>query len=428
MNKPAEPGTGIRVSKERLLPLWVTGGFMGLGLLAFGVIPVVLWFARDSLARGIFVHPAVVLLAHLYALGLGASVAMGAWPQLLVVAFQAETAAPRKWSSAALPLYVAGLAFLAGGMAASAFAVVAVGGSLLLAAILLNLLGTAGGARKAGRSSVMTPFVAPALLSLLLTAAVGIALATNRVTHWLGPEWLRVFGSHLYLGPVGWFGLLIPGVSYELAPFFGLTRTGNDPGKGRFHGYVAALLAAGFAGGWFAVLVGRFHPLLFAPLAAGYILFVLDLRGIFGWRPPERRTPTLAGVRAAHAYLAGLAVWLLAIGFAGGAALRAWTLFGWLAAAGWLANSVMAYLHRILPFLLWHHRYWGKPKEEVRTSFPRMVDKDRARLGFWLYNAGVVAVAAGILLRSGALLLPANILFAAGSWLLLANLVAAYFR
>lgn len=428
MKKPAEPGTGIRVSKERLLPVAVTGGFMGLGLLAFGVIPIVLWYARDSLARGIFVHPAVILLAHLYALGLGASVAMGAWPQLLVVAFQAETAAPKKWSLASFPLYVAGLVLLAGGMAASAFAVVAAGGGLLLFAIFFNLLAAASVARKVERYSVMTAFVAPALVSLFLAAAVGIALATSRVTNWLGPHWLRAIGSHLYLGPVGWFGLLIPGVSYELAPFFGLTRTGNDPGKGRFHKHVAALLISGFAGGWLTALLGRFHPLFFAPLAAGYILFVFDLRGIYGWRPPERRTPTLAGVRAAHAYLGGLALWLFGIGFAGGATLRAWSLFGWFAAAGWLANSVMAYLHRILPFLLWHHRYWGKPKEEVRTSFPRMVDKHRARLALWIYNAGVLGVGGGLLLHSGALLLPATLLFAAGSWLLVANLAPAYFR
>lgn len=401
---------------------------MGLGLLAFGVIPAALWLARDSLATGIFVHPAVVLLAHLYALGVGVSVALGAWPQLLVVAFQAGEAPPKKRSAAALPLYAAGLALLAGGMAAGAFSVVAAGGGLVLAAILLNLLGTVGGARRAERNSVMTAFVAPAMLSLLLAAAAGIALAISRVTHWLGPEWLRAFGSHLYLGPVGWFGLLIPGVSYELAAFFGLTRTGNNPGKGRFHGYVAALLIAGFAGGWLAVLLGRFRSLFLAPLAIGYILFVLDLRGIYGRRPPERRTPTLAGVRAAHAWLAGLAVWLLAISLSGGATLRAWSLFGWFAAAGWLANSVVAYLHRILPFLLWHHRYWGKAKEEVRTSFPRMVDKERARLGFWLYNAGVLAVGAGLWIHSGALLIPAILLFAAGSWLLAANLALAYVR
>lgn len=401
---------------------------MGLGLLAFGAIPIVLWLARSPLAAGVFVHPAVVLLAHLYALGLGASVALGAWPQLLVVAFQTETTPPSAWTSAAFPLYVAGFLLLAGAMAANAFAVVAAGGGLLVLAILLNLLSTVSVIRTAKRNSVMAIFVGPALVSLLLVGVVGIALALNRWSGWLGPGWSPAFASHLYFGPVGWFGLLIPGVSYELAPFFGLTRTGNDPGKGRLRGWVAALLVGGFAAGWLAALFGRFHPLLLLPLAAGYIMFVLDLRGIYGYRPPERRTATLTGVRAAHAYLGAVALWLLGISLTQGATLREWTLFGWFAAAGWLANSVLAYLHRILPFLLWHHRYWGKPKEEVRTSFLRMVDKGLARLGFWLYNGGVTAVGIGLLLQSDALLAPAALLFAAGSWLLLFNLGRAYFR
>lgn len=401
---------------------------MGIGLLALGAIPVVLWLARTSLAAGIFVHRSVVLLAHLYALGLGTSVALGAWPQLLVVAFQTEPDSPRRWASASFPLYASGLLLLTGGMATNVFGVVAAGGALLALALLLALLGTAGGLRTAGRNSVMALFVRPAFLSLFLVAAVGIALALNRVRNWLGPGWLPAFASHLYFGPVGWFGLLIPGVSYELAPFFGLTRTGAHPGKGRLRRVVAALLIGGFVAGWLSALLGRFHPLFLAPLAAGYLLFVFDLRGIYGFRPPERRTATLTGVRAAHAYLGGLALWLLGAGLAGGATLRAGSIFGWFAAAGWLANSVLAYLHRILPFLLWHHRYWGKPKDQVRTSFPRMVDKEQARLGFWIYNAGVAAVGAGLLLRSDVLLVPAVLLFAAGSWLLLINLVQAYFR
>lgn len=401
---------------------------MGIGLLAFGATPVALWFARTPLAAGIFVHPAVVLLAHLYALGLGSSVALGAWPQLLVVAFQTEALPLRRWSALALPPYLAGLLLVIGGMVKSAYAAVAAGGGLLLGAVLLNLLGTAGGIRRAERNSVMALFAGLAFVSLLLVELFGIALALNRWNGWLGQGWSAAFASHLYFGPVGWFGLLIPGASYELAPFFGLTRTGSEPGKGRLMGGVAALLTAGFLAGWLASLLGRFHPLLLLPLAGGYIMFVWDLRGIYGYRPPERRTATLAGVRAAHAYLGALALWLLGISLAQGATLREWSLFGWFAAAGWLANSVLAYLHRILPFLLWHHRYWGKPKEEVRTSFPRMVDKGLARLGFWIYNGGVVAVGIGLLLSSDTLLLPAALLFAAGTWLLAFNLGRAYLR
>src|SRR5690606_17303590 len=117
--------------------------------------------------------------------------------------------------------------------------------------------------------------------------------------------------SHLYLGPVGWFGLLIPGISYELAPFFGLTRGGEEKGLGRFERYVLVLLAIGIIGGLAAALVGLFHRAWLLPLAAAYLLFVYDLRGIFRRRPLIRRTATLVGVRAGHACLAVAACMLL---------------------------------------------------------------------------------------------------------------------
>src|SRR5690606_40781742 len=88
MKQAAEAGVGIRVSPERLLPLWLTGGLFAVGLASFAAIPAVVWIARGPLAQGIFAQHGVVLLAHLYALGWGTAVALGAWQQLAPVALQ----------------------------------------------------------------------------------------------------------------------------------------------------------------------------------------------------------------------------------------------------------------------------------------------------------------------------------------------------
>lgn len=438
MKGTATPGAGIRVSPERLLPLWVTGGFFALGLLAFAVIPLVVGWARKPLADGIFAHHGVVLLAHLFALGWGTSVALGAWQQLGNVAWQSTPPPRTTYAKASFPAYLAGVAILSAGMASSRFGWASVGGALIGIAVLLSLITSVQAIRRAERGSVMLPFAAPAFFSLVLVAAVGVMLAINRSTGWLGASWYPAIAAHLYLGPAGWFGLLIPGVSYELAPFFGLTTTKGEARRGRLSLVVACLLGLGLLGGLLSALFGFFHPIWLAVTGAGYLVFLADLRGVYGRRPARRQNATLTGVRAAHAYLSALALWLLwetllqgelvGPGFTVASGLRRWTLAGWFAGAGWLSNSIVAYLHRILPFLLWHSRYWGKPKEEVKTGFPRMVDQQLGRVGLWVYNIGVVGTGLGLWLRLDPVVLCGVLVLAVGTWMLTFNLGRAYWR
>ena len=378
------------------------------------------------------------MLAHLFALGWGTAVALGAWPQLATVALQSAGSLRPGLVKGSLAAYLLGLPLMLFAMARGEYAWVAVGGGAVATAVLLSLLTSLPGIRRGERNSVMLAFAAPAFLSLFLVALVGVVLAINRVTGWLGPSWYQTIAAHLYLGPVGWFGLLIPGVSYELAPFFGLTKTRGEPGRGRRHRLVAIILATGLLGGLISALFGAFHPVWLGVTASGYLIFLVDLKAVYGKRPFERRTATLTGVRAAHAHLLLLALWLAweslmqaglaGPGYATASALRRWTLFGWFAAAGWLSNSIVAYLHRILPFLIWHSRYWGKPKEEIKTGFPRMVDQSLGRVALWVYNAGAAGAGLGLWFRADAVLVPSVIAYAAGTWILVFNLGRAYFR
>lgn len=428
MSRLPPAGTGIQVSPGRLLPLWVTGTFFAVGLAAFAIIPVLLWGARGALASAAVRHWEIVTIVHFYAVGWALAVALGAWQQLAVVAFKAEASPYTPLAGASLILYLPGFLLFWIGFARVIPSALAWGGGLLVLAFGAMTWATLGVLRSGKRRSLMVFFALPALICLVAVAAVGIVLAVNMMTGRFAGHWLELFRSHLYLGPVGWFGMLVPGVSYELGPFFGITRAGSEKGRGRLFKLVAALLGGGLLLGLAGALSGRFHPLMLAPLALGYLLFCIDLRGIYGPRPAFRRTPVLTGVRFGHAYLAALALVLLAV--AAGAPLFAdqrWiATFGWLAAAGWLANTVAAYLHRILPFLLWHHRYWGKPKEEIKTPFAAMVDPKLGRAGFAVYNAGVLLVAAGF--WAPAMVSAGVAAVALGTWMLVFNLGRAYLR
>lgn len=426
----ARPGAHMRVTQERLLPIGTTGIFILLGLATFAFIPVWTWLQAEVLAAGWIRHPGIVVLVHLYALGWGTAVALGALKQLGVVLFQAPRPVSAKARTTSLILFGLGFLLFVIGTAIFARVVAATGGALMLIAVLAVIFSVAYSALSGERRSVVVIFAVPAVLSLFGVAAVGTFI-TWQYAFGIAPHlWEGAFLLHLLLGPLGWFGFLIPGVTYELGPFFGLTRDGDDKGLGRWHTWVLALLLLGYILLLVGALRRAIHPLYLLPLAAGFLLFVYDMKGVFRSRSANRQSAILTGVRFAHGYLIAMAILLIGAALVPGLwSNPRWAmLFGFVAAGGWVSNSVAAYLHRILPFILWHNRYWGKPKEEVKTRFPAMVDQTLGRRGFHIYNVGVGVVGLSMAFGWDWAIRPGILFLALGTWALVYNLGRSYAR
>src|SRR5690606_37422671 len=113
-------------------------------------------------------------------------------------------------------------------------------------------------------------------------------------------------------------------------------------------------------------------PVALALLASAMVFFLLDYLGLFAPRPASRMYPIVGYIRASHLYLALLAAALLLVALGmliprlvpesplGALSPGSLVLLGFLAAAGWLSNTILGYLHRILPFFVWHNKYWGR--------------------------------------------------------------------
>lgn len=429
---PERPGAGLRVTPQRLLPLSTVGGLFAFGLGALLLTPLFLWDTAGLLESGVYRHPRVLALLHLYALGWGTSVALGALQQFTVVVYQVERAHPRLTLGVAV-LHMAGTVALVAGFWGFQPLLLRVGAYLLLGAFLGaagHLLATV---RRSRRRTLATPFLLLAAAGLVALAGIGAALAVNLATGWLGAAWRPAFDLHVLLGPAGWFTVLVFGVSYELSAFFGLTRGQERREQGGREGWrlVFALAAAGLVAGGIpgasAVLPGGGARWAAVLLATSALLFVWDLRGIYRPREAVRRHATLAFVRVAHGLLVALALAFLAVGLAGPPPGGRFPLLAGLAFfPGWVTNTILGYLYRILPFLVWHNKYWGRARELAATPFPQMVDQRLARAGLVLYNAGL-----GLLLLSfggGFDSRPAIMVYGAGVAVSGFNLLRTFFR
>lgn len=415
----------IRVTRQNLVPLPNLGTFFVTGLLFLVAVPVLLWMGRDALASGMYRHPTLLAAAHVTILGWATAIALAALQQMVPVVFSSELAHPElaRWAGW---VYGPGVAALVSGLATLRPEFLVPGAVLVPAAIFTVLFNvwqtqTASEGKAARR---IRPFVMSALSYLAFTVLAGVALAFNLATGWLGPRWALVFPAHVTLGLAGWFGMLVLGISYHLLPFFGLTPKKADP---RWDRLVLVLLHAGIIATWLSTLtpglsfLGKTAP---AALVAALGLFLWETRALFASRPREKMHPMVTYVRLSHLYLALLAGTLLHAtgGFA--AAQVAWA--GVLGLGGWLTNAVLGYLHRILPFYVWHNKYWDRAAEPGVPTFRDMVAEGPAWVGLALYNAGVIglliALPAGLALHGylGLLFL--------GAAVAAANLLRTYLR
>jgi hypothetical protein len=323
----------------------------GMAFLVIGAAGLV-WVAPD-LAAGTYVSPRVVAVTHLFTLGWITLSIFGALYQFLPVALGQGI----RWPAVAhltFWLFVAGLGPFAAGLAWGFPLLTGGGAALFGVAILLfcwNLVATLA---RSERRDVTWWSLAAASLYLSVTAVLGLLLAGN--LHWgfLGAARWTALGVHLHLALGGWVLMVVIGVGNKLLPMFLLSH-GSDERWGR----AAAALVAGGVG---CLVVFHHAPALLSAwlpavlVAGGLAAFLAQAASFFRHSVKPRLDP---GLRLAAAALGVLAMALL--------------LGGWSMVAGWsrpestaaygsalvlgFALFVAGHYYKIVPFLVWYHRY-----------------------------------------------------------------------
>jgi len=342
--------TFLAGAKSRLLPASIPFRFFAAAA-AFHVAMWVLLLAAGEHLPSFRGGPGPMLAAlHLLTLGVLTTTAIGASVQLLPVATRRALVAvwPIKlvfW------LVVPGTAAMALGMFTAQMAVlipsavVTALGLLLFAALLADNL------RRAGSLPVVAAYGWGALASLLLLAALGLALAFDYEVGLL-TDHPAVALAHMILGGFGFMGFLALGFSHVLVPMFALAAA--PPRAPSLAGFGLAL--AGLVLGAIGALADSLLVLTAAVSiglgAAGVHLWLM--RGVLAHGMRKRLGLSFVLIRAAWAMLPlTLLVGLAALyGIAG---TNGSTLFGLLLVGGWLLTFLLGVLQRILPFLASMH-------------------------------------------------------------------------
>lgn len=380
---------------------------------------VLLWQGPTLLASRW--SPGLLAVTHAFTLGFLGLVMIGALLQMLPVVAGAPVARPRQTAMAVHVPLAFGILSLMGGFLFQhpllfqlALPLLGAGFAVFLAAVGLALT-------RAARNPTVTA-MGLAALALLATVLLGLVLASRYAWPWPLAARLRLVDLHLAWGLLGWVGLLIVGVAYQVVPMFQLTPAYPKRLARWLAPAAFALLAAWSAAAWSghegaAALDG----LALAAVLAAFAGVTLRLQARRRRRQPDA---TLLFARAAMlSLLLAVGLWISGRLLPAVAALPAYEpLLGMLVIAGFAVSMVNGMLYKIVPFLVWFHL---QSQRGAAPNIRLIVPEQHTRGQFWLHCLALALLALAIL-RPQPFLYPAALLLAASAGWLWFNLYGAY--
>ncbi len=350
---------------------------------------VLLW--HGPVALGSRWSPPLLAVTHLITLGFLAMVMMGAIQQLLPILMASPVIRPRQSSLIIHSLLTAGTLVLVGGMLSGKEAAFALAIFFLGAGASYFLVVAALSLSRARSSHATVLSMTLALAAFGVTVGLGLLLASGYALDNYAVQ--REFTTvHLVWGMLGWTGLLVVGVAYQVVPMFQLTP--NYPGP--FMRWLPPISFAGLVL-WSA---GRIFPenwfwlewLGGGGVAGSYVAFSL-----MTFRLQRQRRRRLSDVNidfwrmSLVSLMAAMGVWVLQEMVS---IPRVELIFGILIVFGFAMSVVSGMLYKIVPFLVWLHLNnamqaagrWG----ESIPNMKQILSSKRSRWQFWLQLAALV--------------------------------------
>jgi hypothetical protein len=435
--KPAPAKTAPVVSAAPSVSLPLRFVVTGLLSLFLGTVWLI---ARPDLLTTYHYNQFIIALTHLFVLGWLGSVVMGAMYQLAPVALETKLYSERlaKWQ---FVFHLVGFVGMVWMFRKWDMKQVGHFGTVMAVSVGLFVYNIARTLLRVPKWNVVATAIASALVWFSFTVIAGLSIAAAKCSYESAEglataggvrtvvSGLRAVGAfmshfdainamhaHAHLGVVGFFTMLIVGVSYKLIPMFTLGAIQSQ----RRANLSVVLLNLGLFGSVVSIL-------LRSPLKFVFALVIVAALSVYGWElaaivRSRRRAALDWGVKS---FLTGVAM-LIPLSLL--ATVLAWprlplneftgqleNLYGFLGLIGFVTFAIIGMLHKIIPFLVWFHTY---SPHVGRAQLPALADLYSERLqvaSFWTWQFGLIATSTGILLqnvlvtRSGALLLMASL-------------------
>lgn len=396
--------------------------FLTAPLFSLAAALLLLWQGPDLLASRW--NPALLGATHLLTLGHMGLIMLGAILQMLPVVAGTPMRRPAATAAIVHTLGTGGIILLGAGLIftlqlALKIALPMLGTALLLFAILVIIT-----LHRALPQNMTARAMRLAAWLLVATVLLGLTLLSNHAFGW----WLQaremLVNLHLTWGLLGWVGVLVMGVAYQVVPMFQLTAP--YPAKlARWLAVLIFLLLLGLAP---ASQLPALRVLLEILLAACFATFALTTLRLQAQRRRKLPDVTLNFWRGGMiSLLLAIALWLAARLFPPIVISQSYPLLlGVLMIAGFAMSVINGMLYKIVPFLIWFHlQSRRKPGGATVPNVRLILPESRTRRQMWLHFCAVTTLLAAVW-QPEMLSRPAAILFGASSLWLWLNIASAW--
>lgn len=364
-----------------------------------------------------YFHPHILAITHMMALGWGTMIILGASHQLAPVLIEGKLYS-NKLGYASFILAAIGIPLLVYGFYVFNMGEPAKwGGRFVLLSILAYLINLGVSISKSKNESIHAIYVFTSVIWLFLTAFLGLALVYNFTTELLPYDSLHYLPLHVHAGIIGWFLLLVIGVSSRLIPMFLISKYHNVKHLKLIFLFVNTALVS-------YILIFYFTKnteYIFLPWIAlfiGILLFIYYCYCSFKQRirkqVDEQMKISLLSVLMIIIPVILLLVVIVTISILSKENVVLSLSYGFLNLFGWITAIILGMTFKTLPFIVWnkvyHHRSGlGKtpnPKELFSNSVFKIMSVSYL-LGLVLFITGSL-LSYLLLLKSGAVFILAS--------------------
>jgi len=408
---------------SRLPFLFIITGILGfVGFHMASLLSLSQWLAEELRGPSGWFH------VHFFVLGWATMLAMGAIYQLIHVILQRNIYS-EKLGYVHYVLFTVGLVGVLYGFYNGEIYWIAISATLLMISVLVFAINMAITLYQAKIWNTITLSAACAIFYLVLTAVSGLIMGLNLALGYWVDLHARLYGAHIWLGTVGWFGLLITGFSYKMLPMFYLSH--HYPEK--LQKVTLALWNGAVIAGVLCFLLGATTSMLqlaLGILTAAIIVYNIHLLQIRKHR--YKRKPG-AGIQWSmyfnHAFALAAAIALVYSLIKPEQLLSADSvrLLIWLYLGGWVSFMILSYASKIIPFLWWTYKYGkqaGKPGTPVMSD---LLDDRYVRISLAVLAVSSAIMIVGLLSDTKLLISLFGILFSLCSFHYIA-LISSVFR
>ncbi len=348
----AKDNPGENTTYKVVLPFYLYAA------LSFLLATILLFFSANAFTQHYF-QPGILAITHIMALGWGTMMILGASYQLVPVLIEGRLYS-NALAYASFALAAVGIALLVNGFYTFNMGWPAQWGAILInVAILCYLVNLAVSITKTKEENIHAIFIFTAACWLFFTTLIGLLLVYNFSINIFSEDSLHYLSLHAHMGIIGWFLLLVAGISSRLIPMFLISKYSNI----KLLWVIYILINGGLITFIISFLYFPGTILKFIPVAA--ILLAVILLGYYCYRSYQqrirRKVDEQMKISLFSIMLMALPVIVLMAVITGlmitSVNTRLVLVYGFVIFFGWITAMILGMTFKTLPFIIWNKVY-----------------------------------------------------------------------